>query len=585
MFNGKIYWPCFEGAKSIVIATSVILVACNAMPKSEVKTVRGKTLGVLFSSTPLVAQAEETVTLSGENLIAGRGYTAIFKLSNGNRRVVAVTALNEGTAILKVPADIGLGQRDFDVTIGERTINSFKLVVDDESDNLSVYTGEASDICSTKTFISKSGEKTTGTKDCSLLSLPDCKADGELGCKAIPMFPAASLSNAVVSNIRSGVTIAGVTGSYPSSVYPLAGADVTADLSDNQETRDAQLRSATNFEFFKSDGTRVVAAGDADVDDATNIKDQVVLFGRSGSYTGAAAPNPWDLRRGVTVGGVTGKLYVNCRNRARTAVYNYDGAVTAITNSGVSTGTTLDYWDTIDDNNNNVSGMPTDVITGWSNNDCQGVESSPGDDMVWKDVTTIGDGTTASNCATTGAHCTMKDKITGLEWSKQANYSFANSSTTNASPTLLVSSTANLVPDMVVAGTGIPASTRILSINSATQITMTANATATASNVTVTVTTARWSGAVNYCDALNHNGANNWRLPTQKELLDAYNHGIRSAASVNWISEANMALLKQFWSASSLSTNTDFALGVGLGDGRSVGLTFKISQYQVVCVR
>jgi hypothetical protein len=218
---------------------------------------------------------------------------------------------------------------------------------------------------------------------------------------------------------------------------------------------------------------------------------------------------------GVTVGAVTGKLKVNCRNRVRSAVYNYDGAVATIPTSGVASGTAIDYWDTIDDYNNNVSGLPTSVVSGWTNNDCGGIEASAGDDNVWKDITTTSLGA-ASTCAADGARCTRQDKITGLSWSKIQGY---------------ISS---------------------------------------------------WPQAINDCDALTHNGQSDWRLPTQKELMDAYNHGIRSAAHANWISEASMA--SHFWSGSTVSHTTLGAWVVDLAVGFT-GDVGKVNGLGVVCVR
>jgi hypothetical protein len=51
---------------------------------------------------------------------------------------------------------------------------------------------------------------------------------------------------------------------------------------------------------------------------------------------------------------------------------------------------------------------------------------------------------------------------------------------------------------------------------------------------------ARWNTAWSNCQSLNYNGQTGWRLPTQKELMEAYTHGIRSAARTNWITEAFM---------------------------------------------
>ncbi len=71
-------------------------------------------------------------------------------------------------------------------------------------------------------------------------------------------------------------------------------------------------------------------------------------------------------------------------------------------------------------------------------------------------------------------------------------------------------------------------------------------------------------------------------MPTDKELLHAYAHGIVSAARANWMTLANMQAY--FWSASSFSANTNYAWLVYLGYG-GPGYLHKTSVYAVVCVR
>ena len=76
-----------------------------------------------------------------------------------------------------------------------------------------------------------------------------------------------------------------------------------------------------------------------------------------------------------------------------------------------------EIWDTIDDYNGDASETPT--YTGWSSdNRCGGIDTpvSDDDDNVWKDVTTLANGTTASTCTSTS--CSFKDKISGQEWHK-----------------------------------------------------------------------------------------------------------------------------------------------------------------------
>jgi hypothetical protein len=306
-------------------------------------------------------------------------------------------------------------------------------------------------------------------------------------------FKSADLTNLAAGNIKSGVTIAGIPGEYPSAEFPLVGASETADL--DTATFDERIKSATAFEYWTSTGARQTGTGDADIT-VGNIKDTVNLFGVVGTYQGEA-PEPWDVRVGKTVNGVAGKLKVNCRNRA----------------NGDATGDqVVDIWDTIDD----LLGVPPTNVWVNNNTDCGGVEVTAGDDNVWKDVTTTSGGA-ASDCATDGARCTMQDKITGLWWSKKLQQS------------------------------------------------------------------TDWNTAWSNCQILNHNGhQTGWRLPTQKELMEAYTHGIRSAARTNWMTEGDMG--SWFWSGSSVSYDTVNAWIVYLAYGFTTNFS-KLGTFQVVCVR
>ena len=391
-------------------------------------------------------------------------------------------------------------------------------------------------------------------------------------------YKSADLTNLLAGNIKSGVTIAGQVGDYPSSSHPLPGADNTTDL--DAQTCDAKVKSASMFDYWNSNGVRQTGSGDPDVS-AENIKNSVSIFGISGTYTGQS-PSAWDLRAGVTVGNVTGKLKVNCRNRANSSIFDIDqGQAATITTGlpgiinipshGLSNGTivkinfqtpgtgglsnallyyvvnaaadafqvantlggagiqfftagpnvtvhkwqptpqAIDIWDTIEDKNNDIVGLPPNIVAGWSSDtDCGGVESTPDDDQVWKDVTTTALGV-ASSCTADSVNCTIQDKITGLWWSK-------------------------------------------------------------------TLSSVAWWQAVSNCQNLNHNGQTGWRLPTQKELLDAYNHGIRSAASTNWL------LPNYLWSASTQSNSKGQAWKINIRDGASTTEN-KWSNLPVSCVR
>jgi hypothetical protein len=473
-----------------------------------------------------------------------------------------------------------------------------------------------------------------GTKDCDGGTLSDCVTDGETGCLATATFKAASMagfaagdveigttiagvpgtanftpsncasdgasnclvngstykaaavSNLTAGNIKNGVTIGGVAGLYPSATYPLAGATATADLTATDFT--TQVKSATAFEYWDSAGVRQTGNGDANIV-ASNIASGVTIFGTAGTLT---SPDPWDLRIGKTVvtptGTVTGKLPVNCRNTANLTVYDAQMPAVGVSGPAASTATwnitdgtsfvsignklqliastapggftngsyyyvvavsfptfalsataggpaitatsagaasmqlikvgdgTAHLWDTIDDYNNNNTGLPSQLVSGWSAaTQCGGIEITAGDANVWRDVTTTGNGVTSSNCSISVTHCSYLDKISGLEWSKASG------------------------------------------------------------------TTLTWPAAVAYCDGLTHNGKSDWRIPTQKELMNAYQHGIRSTQSTNFVSD----FYNPFWSGSSVASFTAFASFVDLSNGSTNGGNGKDSTFSVICVR
>jgi len=308
----------------------------------------------------------------------------------------------------------------------------------------------------------------------------------------------------VAGKIKSGVSLFGVTGSYPSSTYPLAGADSTADL--DFATFDAKIKSATNFEWFSSDGTRYQNAGDADIT-AANIANGVTIFGATGSLQGAGTIDAWNVRAGVTIAGVAGALKTNCRNTGNRTYFNYDGAVGSIGTAGVTTGTTYDYWDTIDDYN----GFPANKVAAWSSD-------TVCDSSVWQDVTTTNGGSTITTCAASPASCQYKDKITNL------------------------------------------VTTKVIS------------------------TALAWNTALSTCASSTYGGyaAGTWRLPTQKELMSMYEHGITSLDSANFMTLANMR--NYFWSSSTGSYTTTYAWIVYLAYGYP-NTNGKTSATYVVCVR
>ena len=475
--------------------------------------------------SPIVAKPGEVVQVTGKDFSKGTSLKAQFNLTDGSSKDVELTVASPTSASFVMPEGVGLGLKSLSIVEGQsKKVAKLGLVANTADNQLPILIDDQSEICSTKQYIDRNGDQQTGTKNCaSGVTPPACTENGSVGCVTTSTYKSADLTNLSAGHIKSGVTIAGTAGQYPSSSFKLTGSS-GSDLT--TPTFNAQIKSSGTFQYFGSDGVRYTGTGDTDIT-AANIYSGVDIFGATGSYGGGTvAPDAWNVRVGVTVNGVTGKLKVNCRNRVSTSsptLYNYDGAIGSIGQFGQTGGSVRDIWDTIDDyNNGQVGGVPAGIVASWtSSTDCYGVESGAGDDNVWKDVTTT-NGTTASTCTATPANCTMQDKITGISWSKlQAS--------------------------------------------------------------------AEWNTAWINCQSLNYNGQTGWRLPTQKELMEAYTHGIRSipssysAASTNWMTEANM--LNNFWSGSSVSGNPGNAWFVYLANGNTDNYYGKSSTSQVVCVR
>ena len=102
---------------------------------------------------------------------------------------------------------------------------------------------------------------------------------------------------------------------------------------------------------------------------------------------------------------------------------------------------------------------------------------------------------------------------------------------------------------------------------------------------TTTPATYAWNAAVQTCNSSTYGGyaAGSWRLPTQKELMSLYEHGIVSLVGASFITLAKMQN-QYFWSSSTFSNITTFAWYVNL----ALGLTsnnYKTTSFYVVCVR
>ncbi len=567
------------------------------------------------SVDPLVVRNGDELKIYGAKftdkltLILGGTEVPTYELISARELRVTVPELSQGKKLLQLKT--------------KRSEARFRLVYAGSTRGSSLIAESDADVCAGETFFDHNGEAKTGTKDCGVLAkavvIPGaCERDGQTECLLVgSKFAAAEVaglaakvvqgqtvagvtgtvqqgtlnlctganqmacvatatyrtmdlsqasgmadlssfslntllassssfefwdstgtrheaigSTALASgNLKSGVSLFGVTGAYPSATYPLPSASATADL--DAATFNAKIKSATSFEYWTSSGTYQSGQGDADID-ATNIRNGITVFGTTGTVTaaaflcaysseasciadsgcqwanGACSIDPWNIRIGSSIAGISGSLKTNCRNRVNGALFNGGAAA-------------LEPWDTIDDINANGA-FPASLVASWtSNTDC--------DQSVWKDLTADG----ACNAATDD--CLIKDRISGLTWSE--SYPVSGSA---------------------------PSSTII-----------------------------SWSGAYTSCDNLVFGSYSDWRLPTQKEWMEAYSHGLRAIGyngsgvpRATGTLDNNDAFIQNtddyYWTASTYSYNTGTAWKQHLGHGSTVNDT-KAGGFLYMCVR
>lgn len=338
-------------------------------------------------------------------------------------------------------------------------------------------------------------------------------------------FTVAGDGDLLPANVKAGVTIFGVSGNYPSASYPLPGADSTADL--DSATFDAKIKSVAAFEWFDSTGARYTGSGDGDLVSA-NIASGQTIFGETGSLTAAA----------------------DCTS---------DGQIGCVTTS-------------------RYKAMDTDssVISAW---DIRHGKTAGGVSGSIAFLRNMADASTYDRSSGTGASAGV-DVFDTIDDTNSNGVGFVFPT---AAPTGWVQATgANWLRDSL-SDNGSGGGTGNNSTCDGTEECVYKDRLTGAYWAKVTSTQDTWENAIAHCDGLSYGSYTDWRLPTQKEMLQAYVDGIWSLKDSTKLN----LLATSYWSATTNAQSTTYAFTMNFagGAGGQGTKTSAVAVYQGVCVR
>lgn len=429
-------------------------------------------------------------------------------------------------------------------------------------------------------------------------------------------FSVAGEAALVAGNIRSGATIFTVAGSVTLPVasavrignsYGIGGNGTSGSLANcgSEGSQDCVVDSGTSYRAASTTGlaskvisTASVASitGNVTLPVATDVKSGVPYgvsgTGATGSYAGAAVCvadgdrnctipgagtiiaadtanfNGWDIRKKrngttgavLTFAGLTGQSKT-CRNRARTSLWNNIPTGSVPTHSPLSS-TGLDFFDTIDDYNNDLTGLPGE-IPAWTVIN----STNYGADYACGGIYATGDTATGN----TGADA-------GLAHDANGNWQ-------------------DLTPGIIPAAVTTNSTNSANGCNAADKHCVFKELISGLMVTEVAGTTYNWANAISYCHALGEAGGavtnpipviggssyNDWRLPTQKELMQLYQSGIRGLNQTVNLKSFFGNVDRLLWSSSSMSYSPSKAWPVGVDDGSNNGLKANVSSS--ICVR
>lgn len=530
-------------------------------PKAELEP-------VINALSALAARPGEVVEVSGQNLIDGMEVTV-----NGILAELTVTSAIQASFVM--PDRAGIGLVDVAVMIGDRTVKTLSLISDGAGDGVPFAMFSPDQVCQGLKFRNASGAIQQGSKVCTQPSA--CTADGSGACVVDgTTFKAANVTNLAGTDIRSGITIAGISGTLdPDALMPDAH-----DVRQGTEFGSSSTGSMRPMMACKN-GRGISGLGGSRSTPYDGTLTQASIGGSvaisSGSTTVTGTGTNFNLHVGVgdsiTVAGETRRIVTHVNQTLVTVDTAFTQTLTG-QNFSITPSPNADL--TIDDNQAHgiaVAAPPGVVSTTSGSTTLRGSGTSFTTDISKGDFVTVNGEQRIVVAIADDEELTVGSSFGNTNASSSyslINY-YAPSGNCNA---------VDSFKDVTNSGVGMtPDSSKRASWKRIFQDDLTGTY---FTNVLSTI--GSWTVATDACAALNGGtGGSGWRLPTQKELQQLYINGLgRMGTSSQSAFGATTAF---FWSSSLIAYDPTFAWDVYLAVGQAYPSNRATAMHSFFCVR
>jgi hypothetical protein len=430
--------------------------------------------------------------------------------------------------------EVKLGRRDCAATASGGAMPA-KCKSDGETGCVATSAFKATKTASLRPTDIRKGVTIAGVAGMLVGAPADCTSDGAIGCVANAAYRAADMSAVTAGTIKRGATVAGVLGAFPSAAYPLprygdAGTS-TGVIGDGGITTPltafaTQLKSDAPFEFWDASGVRRTGAGDADLV-AANVLAGVDL-------------------ENVAVAG-TAPVYAPCAA---------DAAIGCITTSRYKAADT-----------------DSSVISAWDIRQGKSVGGIAGQLTFYKSRSDL---TRFNRTSGTGA-------LAGIDIYDSIDDYNASGALPTQAPTAWPAWNATHWQRDAGSDDGAGGGTAGDGICNGGEDCVYADRIAALLWAQSDQVDRMWEDAITFCDGLNAAAfggyASGWRVPTQVELMHAYADGIWSQMSA-----AKLNLGGGFWSTTTNSTDPTTAWIAFINDGRFSNSP-KSQNNKTICLR